>query len=581
MSTAATPRGFATGLHAFLRDLLASVGAGRMARALLLLLLGTLSEGLGLLMLVPLLQLIDGQAATPALQWLLRQGLRPELGPMLGLFAALMLMRAALARQRDMALLALRLDYLEALRARLEAALALASWPFLVRLRHADVMHLMFDQMARVTQGSFYLMQGLSGLGLGIASLAVVLLVAPPWILVLVLPFVLLLWLLRRRLARAAALGTRFGLGQREFMAGARDFLAGLKLVKAHGIEARHLVELGRRADALRDLQFGFARHQANTRAWFEGGSALVLAALLYGASRWGGMALPELILLVFVFTRLLPLLRDAQLQLQQLAHMLPAYDEINDWIGRCHAAAEPPGAAQTPPMALRHRLTLEGVSLRYRDAATPALAHADLELLAGTVTVLTGTSGSGKTTLADIALGLLAPDGGRVHVDGMVLAGEAIRRRWRASVAYVAQDTYLFPASIRDNLCWLSGPRTDAELWAALELADAAPFVRALADGLGHPLGERGEGLSGGQRQRLALARALLCRPQLLVLDEATSQLDPASEERVLQGLATLRGGMTLLAIAHRPAASRHADRIVQLEGGRIVADSAAAPVA
>ena len=187
------------------------------------------------------------------------------------------------------------------------------------------------------------------------------------------------------------------------------------------------------------------------------------------------------------------------------------------------------------------------------------------------------GASGSGKTTLADVALGLLTPTTGTVRVDGATLTGSEAQRAWRGSVAYVTQDTYQFLGSIRDNLCWLSGPRSEVELWAALEHADAAPFVKALAAGLDHRLGERGEGLSGGQRQRLALARALLFNPELLVLDEVTSQLDAESEDRVLGALGRLRGTMTILAIAHRSAASQRADHAVVLDQGRVFSDTAA----
>ena len=566
---------FAAGLRAYLADLVVSVGAAPLARAVLVLLCATVAESLGLLLLVPLLQIVDGQSRSAALTWLLRQGLQPSLATVLALFVALMLLRSWLARRRDLDLLALRLRYVDTLRTRLETALALASWQFLVRLRHAEVMHLMFDQLGRVSLGTHQLMQLLAGLGLGLASLIVLIVIAPAWTLALMLPFAVLAWVLRRRLAQAAAMGSRFGLGQREIMTAARDFLAGLKLVKAHAVEERHLAELARRAATLNDELLQFARHQSSTRAWFELGGGLLLAALLYGAAIWGKMALPELLLMVLVFSRLLPVLRDSQLQLQQISHNLPAYHELHDWIVRCRAAVESRALQPAERLALRQSLRLDGVGLRYAKGATPALSGISLVLEAGSTTALTGASGSGKTSLADVAMGLLAPSAGSVSVDGQRLSDGATLQRWRGSVAYVAQDTYLFPGNIRDNLCWLSGRRDDDQIWAALDQADASAFVQALPAGLDHRLGERGEGLSGGQRQRLALARALLCQPELLVLDEVTSQLDPDSEARVLEALARLRGKTTILSIAHRPAAKGLADRVVVLEAGRILHDS------
>jgi ATP-binding cassette subfamily C protein len=383
-------------------------------------------------------------------------------------------------------------------------------------------------------------------------------------------------------------MGARLGQGQLELMASSKDFLGGLKLVKAHAVEGQHVADLQRRTGALRDELLGFASHQSSTRGWFEIGSAVLLAALLYGAATWAHTALAEMLLLVLVFSRLLPVLRDSQLQLQQLAHMMPAFVSVQDWIGRCHAAregvsagaggeaskADPPAASHR--MLLRQALRFDNVTLRYQDSETDAVTGLNLVLQAGTTTALMGASGSGKTTVADMALGLMAPTAGAVFVDGKDLAMGASQRQWRASVAYVAQDTYLFPASIRDNLCWLAGPKSDDEIWQALEQAAARDFVATLAAGLDHRIGERGEGLSGGQRQRLALARALLCRPQLLVLDEVTSQLDPDSEARVLVALAQLRGHMTVLTIAHRAAAIAQADRVITLEAGRVIGDTA-----
>ena len=234
-------------MGAYLSDLKAQVGAPRLMSAVLILLGSTVAESLGLL-LVPLLQLVDGQGRTTALQWLLAHGVQPTLGAMLALFVVLMLLRSWLARWRDLELMALRLEYVDALRTQLESSLAMASWQFLVRLRHADVMHLLFDQLGRVSLGTHQMMQLLSGFGLSLASLLVVMVIAPVWTFALGLPFALLAWLLRRRLAVAADLGSRFGLGQRDLMAAARDFLAGLKLVKAHAVEDRHLADLGRRA---------------------------------------------------------------------------------------------------------------------------------------------------------------------------------------------------------------------------------------------------------------------------------------------------------------------------------------------
>lgn len=587
------PDGEAVGapLLAYLRAFAAAIGVARLLGAIALVLGCSALDSAGLLMLVPMLQLVGGgatSAAAPAVHWLADHGLQPGLGAVLLLFLALVWLRVAASKYRDITLMRLRTRYVDATRERLEAALAHAAWPFLLRLRHADVTHVLFDSLTKLNQGTHYLMQGLAGFGMGLASVSVALVVAPGLTLAVLVPILTLALLLGRKLGVVVALGGRAGLAQRQALSASRDFLSGLKLIKAHAAEASHLATFKLRAQALAQQQQAFLAHQAAARGWFEVGGSLVLAAAVYGASSWGGMSLPELVVVVLVFARLLPVVREGHMQVQQLSHMLPAYVEVTAWLRRCELAAEGgdgvdgrtpalgpvvPEAPPTPPAwaAGGSEIRFDGVSFRFDATAAWAVADLTLCLKAGTTTVLAGASGAGKTTLVDLALGLLAPTQGTVKVGGQVLAGDSVRQ-WRHCVAYVAQDPYLFPGSIRQNLCWLAGPLDDAALWAALVSADAEDFVRGLPQGLDHVLGERGEGLSGGQRQRLALARALLLQPRLLVLDEPTSHLDNESHRRVQATIDGLRGRFTILQVAHRLEAARNADLIVVMQGGRVV---------
>jgi ATP-binding cassette subfamily C protein len=200
-----------------------------------------------------------------------------------------------------------------------------------------------------------------------------------------------------------------------------------------------------------------------------------------------------------------------------------------------------------------------------------------DLTIEAGLLTVLVGPSGAGKSTIADLTNGLLQPTGGNLVLDGRVLDPLDIRH-WRHQVGYVGQETVLFHQSIRDNLLWAQPNASEAELREALELA-AASFVFDLPLGLDTVAGDRGILLSSGQRQRISLARALLRKPRLLILDEATNALDVENEARVLDSILQVirdskqRGGglLTVLMIAHRASAIRRADRIFELEDGRI----------
>jgi ATP-binding cassette subfamily C protein len=196
-----------------------------------------------------------------------------------------------------------------------------------------------------------------------------------------------------------------------------------------------------------------------------------------------------------------------------------------------------------------------------------------DLAIEAGTVTAVTGPSGAGKSTIADLSNGLLLPTRGRLLLDGQVLDPGAMRV-WRSQVGYVGQDTVLFHQSVRENLLWARAEATDEELREALLMASAG-FVYELPGGLESVVGDRGILLSSGQRQRISLARALLRRPTLLILDEATNALDVENEARILDAIRDAvrerRGELSVLMIAHRASAVRRADRIFELEDGRI----------
>jgi ATP-binding cassette, subfamily C, bacterial len=220
--------------------------------------------------------------------------------------------------------------------------------------------------------------------------------------------------------------------------------------------------------------------------------------------------------------------------------------------------------------MAMTRHLRLDQVSFGYDDGA-PILRGTTLTIPHGAMTAVVGSSGAGKSTAADLLLGLLQPESGTVLIDDIPLqAGD--RQRWRRSVGYVPQDGFLLHDTVRANLLWARPDASEAQMWAALEQAAAASFVRGRGHGLDLVVGDRGIQLSGGERQRLALARALLLEPQLLVLDEATSALDAVNEQQILRAVRALRHRVTTVIITHRLHAIQDADLIHVIEDGAVV---------
>lgn len=221
-------------------------------------------------------------------------------------------------------------------------------------------------------------------------------------------------------------------------------------------------------------------------------------------------------------------------------------------------------------PVALR----VDDVTFRFPDSDRDVLQHIDLEIDPGKVVAVVGATGSGKSTLTSLLTRLVDPQTGVITVDGVDIR-ELSHAELAKAIAVVPQGTFLFDDSVRENVT-LGGAFSDDEVWSALRTVQAADFVASLPRGLDSELGERGTTLSGGQRQRLSLARALVRRPRLLVMDDATSAVDPEVEQRILKALAahTSDGeGPTVLVVAYRKATIALADEVVFLDDGAIAA--------
>ena len=242
-------------------------------------------------------------------------------------------------------------------------------------------------------------------------------------------------------------------------------------------------------------------------------------------------------------------------------------YLEVTRLIDETAALPEPnPGSRAA---TLEQGCSLANVSFSYGDHAV--LDGVSLDIEPGRITVLTGPSGAGKSTLADLLVGLNEPDRGQVLIDGVPLQDIDLRS-WRRLVGYVPQDLVLFYDTIYANVA-LGDPRLSREeVRQALEMAGAWGFVELQPKGMLTMVGQHGAKLSGGQRQRIAIARALLTRPRLLILDEVTSALDPATEIALCEKIRALAGATTtILAITHRPALLDIADRVIRVEDGQL----------
>lgn len=572
--TTQDPAAIAAPLRAYLASLLA-LGKARQAGLLALVVLGSFVEGLGILLLIPLSSVMfgwttpDSRLGRFAEPLLAGYGRGEGLALVLAGFIALMLLRALVLIRRDLGLFALSSELVDHWRGRMITALVHAEWRQLRDLNRGNVEFAVTGDVARLAVGSDQLLRGAVALVQLLVLLALALQLAP--LLALAAAALLLPALpLAARMARAA-----YSYGQTLTSQGGKrqgafgEFMAGMKLAKAHRAEDRYAGEFMALSAELRESGLRFIAMRMRATSLFQ-----LLAALLAAGLLWAGVMLVHISpgvlgALLVLFARMPgPALALAQ-GAQSLAMLLPAIVNLQ----RLEADLLTDPAPSLPPAAIRQappRITLSGVKLRH-DQNRPLLEGINLELAAGELAVLLGPSGSGKTSLADLLIGLAEPDAGTISIDGDPIRSPAARAAWRQRIGYVPQDPFLFDLSLAENLRWAAPQASEAELWAALEAADAASFVRAVPKALDGRAGDRGGHFSGGERQRLCLARALLRQPALLVLDEATSALDPQSEARLLAALQKLRGKVTILMIAHRIPADFQPDRIIRLADGQV----------
>jgi ATP-binding cassette, subfamily C, bacterial len=277
-------------------------------------------------------------------------------------------------------------------------------------------------------------------------------------------------------------------------------------------------------------------------------------------------MEMAELVVMLFMLARVVGYLSKSQKAYQQVVVRESAYWALVQAIDDAHAQREPPGGERQPQ--LTQQLEFQNVSYAH-GGRKPVLEDVSLRIPARGLTLIVGPSGSGKTTLLDLVVGLLAPDRGRILIDGVPLP-EIDLRSWRRQIGYVPQESVMVDESVAHNLT-LGEQIPEEKIRAALRQADALQFVEAMPEGLATRVGQGGSRLSGGQRQRLAIARALIHEPRLLILDEATSNLDPEAQEAIVETVSHLKSQVAVLAVAHQEKLVRVADQVLRLADCRL----------
>lgn len=545
-----------------LAELVRMAGLRRLVPLALLTSAASLTEGIGLLLLVPIAHIVaEGSGAMP--RWLDWRA-DAAFPTLLGAVVALVSLRAFIVFASNESRRNLGLDLSRAFRSMAHGALVGAEWRWLARQNSADHAALIIGESDRAASLASDALQFATAMATLAVLVVAAMLISPALTLALAClaaPVAVLMAVLRARRARE---GEAFWDAYSQLQRLLSDGLEHLRAARIAGAEAILAQEFAEASGRLAELERVYFRIGHRTQMLFQIVAVVLLASGLYLALESWNVPLALLLPFLVIAIRVVPLVGTMHQSLRSWRYNLPALDRllVHAREAREHKDDAPAGEGRVPFV---RAIELRGVTLHYVGREQPVLHQFDLMIEAGSIIGITGHSGAGKSSLADLLSGLLVPDLGTVTIDGAPLSG-AVRGRWRRQVGYVEQSPFFLDATIAENLAWGRSDVPLSDLHRALRLA-AADFVFDIPSGLATAMGEGGRQFSGGELQRIALARALIAGPDLLILDEVTAALDAASSNAILDSIEALRGGCTVLLLSHDREVLARADRVVSLE--------------
>lgn len=533
-------------------------------------------EGLGIGLLIPLLQVIDGQqlitgTSNPLLRFFdqLTSGVSADYKP----FAIAALIFLAV-------FLKVTLVYLYTIQ------VAKLRFHLIYRLRCR-----IFDQWLHVGQqfwdtsqgGELYntLHQEAWNIGLAVNNLLLlminacmiltftVLLLLLSWPLTLVAMTVMLMisLLVQQMTKQAGNLGKQRVFASKQLQQVSLETINGIRTIRAFNRQPYTQKRFKRQAQHLRSVQFQVEKLTAAIGPIFEGAVIILLVSLML-STLWGQVSLPVLVTMIFILYRLQPLLKGFDTN----RTLILAANSSIDAVHACLSSHDKPyiRSGSVPYTRLKDAIHLQSVSFSYNSQDSPALQNISLMIRQGETVAFVGPSGAGKSTLINLICRFYDVTQGTIEVDGQSLPSLKLND-WRDRIALVSQHVHIFNTTIAENIAYGRLDATDTEIIDAAKQANAHEFICELPEAYDTTVGDRGIRLSGGQCQRLAIARAILRDPDILILDEATNALDSLSENLIQDALYRLSQNRTVLIIAHRLSTIKHANQIVVLKDGQV----------
>lgn len=533
----------------------------------------SLTGGISIVMLVPMLGLLEvSTGAVSALKLFLipLQGLSPtvQIVAMIGVYFVLVVLKAYLGWLLKIRQSEFLEEYSLNLRQELYHTVATANWEQLAAGKQTDTIDLFTAQCSQVSQGVAMIIALLTSVVTALVSLGIALwLSLPVTVLVLILGSGFAL-VFRQLMKESKHYGDEMIRINRAMYSELYSQLRSIKEVRSYGVQKEHGEFFGEISRSSKEAKLKYMRQQAFPSALYSIAAAGMIAVIFLICLLVFQMDTARLMVLVYVFTRLWPVFSGFINKITIIQTTIPAYEKLTEAIQIL--STEETEKVRTVPLQFEKEIEFRNVCFTYQGSEESVLHNVNFTLKKGSITALMGRSGAGKTTIADLLLGFLNPTSGDILIDGVRLSSENLPG-WRHHLSYIPQEPLILNDTVRENLRRFHPTATQEEMEVALKKAYIWDVVKNLPQGLDTILGDGGIRLSGGERQRIVLARVLLGKPRLIVMDEATSAMDYESEIAVRNAISELNEQVTILIIAHRLATVRTAKYGLVLEQGRI----------
>tara|TARA_B100002052_G_scaffold267626_1_gene265689 strand:- start:10144 stop:11916 length:1773 start_codon:yes stop_codon:yes gene_type:complete len=458
------------------------------------------------------------------------------------------------------------------IRRNLYGALLKSEWVYIVKKKRGELVSAVVNDSEKAGNAIYSYLIFISSLTISSVYTVTAIIIAPTFTIAMISIALILFLLLKKTLKRGSDFGQISSEGNSQLQIVLNEHFDAMKLVKGTALFDLSENSVKNAAKRLADIERKVLKHNAKLKSYSEPVIIALLTFSIYFAITFLKINIAELFVVLLIFLRLFPKIINLNQMYFQLMVYIPSYDKVLYFTMEALKHVEKTFASHSKFNEVNRGIEIKNISFEYNPNA-PVINEFSLSIKKGEAIAITGESGSGKSTLTDLILGLIKPTSGLICIDDQPI-NEINLIDYRNKIGYVSQETILIHDTVKNNILWgKTGSVNDKQFKEICKLSHVDEFVKKMPENYDTIIGDKGTMLSGGQRQRLAIARALARKPEILILDEATSSLDSESERLIQKSIDSLSGEISIIIIiAHRLSTVVNADKIIVLENGSIL---------